>query len=167
MPDPLTIDQYDAPQIATIMARKGMDAAAIGGALGCAASSGPGRTRNGRIALIGTGPGTWLAIAASPGKAWATELARNLAGIASVSDQSAAYVLFRIGGPKARDFLQRGAFIDLEDSAFGLGASAVTVVGHIGVIFWLADDGSSFELAVPRSFVASFRHWLDAAAAGL
>lgn len=167
MSERLVITENERITVATIMMRKGVTSAAVGKALGCAAPTSAGRMTGRDLSLIGTGPGTWLAIADAPGGGWARQLAHKLEGLASVSDQSDAYAVFRIAGPDARAFLQRGVFIDLDPSVFEPGSTAVTAIGYIGVILWQANATPAFEVAVFRSFATSFRHWMDVTAAAL
>ncbi len=153
--------------IATIMGRKGIDPEAIGLAIGVVPPTGPMRIERDRMALVGTGPNTWLALTEAPEPGWSSKLADTLSGLASVSDQSGGYVLFRIAGEDARRILQRGAFIDLHPSVFRTGSVATTVIAHIGVIFWQLDDEPTFDVATFRSYAFSFRRWLDATAAAV
>ncbi len=165
MAEPFTITEHTNLALATIMARKGVDPAAIEAALA-------------DTQLIPTGPGTWLAVSYCDPPPYPGEgrgpvptpdldpgLRRDtLKDLASVSDQSGGYIVYRFSGPAARTLLQRGAFIDLHPSVFGPGSSAVTVIAHIGVILWQADDDTSFDVALFRSFAGSFRHWVEASA---
>jgi len=167
VPESLVVNQSDHVAFATVMARKGADPALIGKAFGCAPPTGPGRTSGGSWSLIGTGPGAWLAVGKAPGADWQEALERKLDGLASVSDQSGAYLVYRIAGENARDLLQRGAFIDLHPAHFGPGSAAVTMIGHIDAILWQSDEMTAFEVAILRSYEASFRHWLDAAGAAV
>lgn len=145
MAEPFTVTERTGLALATVMARKAADHAAITAAAGCP--------------MIPTGPGTWLA------QGDADALGERLAGLAWVSDQSGGYVVLRFTGPAARTLLQKGVAIDLDPSAFGAGSAAVTVIAHIGVILWRADD--AYDVAIFRSLAGSFRHWIDAAAKGL
>ncbi|MBV9509056.1 MAG: hypothetical protein JO303_02095 [Caulobacteraceae bacterium] len=150
--------------LAAVMARKDVDAARIGAALGLAAPEGPALVSDGAVALIGTGPGVWLAARDGGAADWADALTERLAGLASVSDQSAGYRLLRLRGPGAQALLQKGVFIDLDPSAFPVGAAAVTVIAHIGVILWKVDESPTFDLAVFRSLAGSLRDWILASA---
>lgn len=166
MAETVTVTEPQGFAAATVMARRGVGADAVGAALGLALTSGAAWSRGSDLALIGTGPGTWLALAATapPTSAWPEELGRRLAGLAAVSDQSGAYLIYGVSGPSARRLLERGVFLDLDPAAFGPGAAATTVIAHVGVILWReSDDEAAFHVAVPRSFGGSFRHWLDAA----
>jgi len=154
--------------LASIMARKGVEARQVGAALGIDAPTSPVRKVGaGGLSLIGTGSGTWLAYAEGVYPFWSNDLRQRVDGLASVSDQSSAYVILRLSGSRARTVLQRGAPIDLHPEAFGVGSAATTVVSHIGVIVWQLDDRPTYEVALFRSFSDSFRHWLDQAAAAL
>ena len=154
--------------LATIMARKGVDAGTIGAALGVDAPSRPALVRGqAGMALIGTGPGSWLAYADGVSPLWAETLRERLAGLASVSDQSDGYSILRLSGEGARTVLQRGGAMDFHRDAFSAGSAATTVIAHIGVIIWQVDDQPTYDVATFRSFSHSFRHWLDQTAAAL
>jgi heterotetrameric sarcosine oxidase gamma subunit len=153
--------------IATIMSRKGIAREAIGAAIGIQPPEGPSRVQGEQLALIGNGPGTWLALAEAPQPTWPSQLAEQLVGLASVSDQSGSYTIFRIGGNDARRLLQAGAFIDLHPDVFRPGSVVTTVIAHIGVILWQLDDAPTFDIATFRSYAHSFRRWLDVTAATL
>ncbi|EWY40848.1 hypothetical protein N825_33500 [Skermanella stibiiresistens SB22] len=114
------------------------------------------------ITLIGTGPGRWLAIAEGRD---GVDLEAALRRSGAVTDQSDAYVVIDLSGPDARRTLAKGVALDLHASVFPVGTSAVTVISHIGVTLWLADAAPTFRLAVPRSYAASFVHWLKSSAA--
>ncbi|MEI9963328.1 MAG: sarcosine oxidase subunit gamma family protein [Caulobacteraceae bacterium] len=92
-----------------------------------------------------------------------TALELELAGLAAVCDQGDAYAVFAVTGPAARRVLAKGVPVDIDPAVFGLDSSAATLVAHMGVNLWRADDG--FRIAVFRSYAESFRHWLEGAAA--
>jgi sarcosine oxidase subunit gamma len=152
--------------LATVMARMGVSAARIGNALGVTPA--PGAAWSGRdgSSLTGVGPGTWLLLEKSPSPCWIEELRDRLAGLASVSDQSSGYCLWRLSGVSARTLLQRGMVIDLHPDSFSAGSAAVTAIAHISVVVRQLDDLPTYEVAVFRSFATSFRHWLDQAQTG-
>jgi methylglutamate dehydrogenase subunit D len=164
VPEQLEIRERTGFGLATLMARKDVDHVRLGEALGVSAPNGCSFAGDNNLALIGTGPGVWMALSRKPHPEWIDDLSRRLSGIASVSDQSGGYVIFRISGPSARSLLQRGAFIDLDSSAFVTGSVATTVIAHIGVILWQVDSTPAFEVALFRSFAKSFRDWIDATA---
>lgn len=167
MPDALEMTWRDTVGLATIQSRKAASAAAMTAALGRAVPDRPVRLGDDAFALVGTGPGAWLAECARPEADWPRDIATRLDGLASVTDQSAAYAIVRLSGPGARGVLQAGAAIDLHPAAFAPGDSASTLIGHINLLFWQVDDGPTFDLLVYRSFASSFHQWLEAAAASL
>lgn len=157
--------------LAMVIARRGKDAdlAARASAWGMALPNGPTRQAQGSLAFIGVGPGRWLATldngAATKGAGpWAKALARDLAGLASVTDQSDGYAVMRIGGRDVRAMLAKGVAVDLHPRAFGASDVAVTQIAHMGAMLWQLDDRPIFEIAVFRSLAGSFRHWLAASA---
>lgn len=166
MAEGLQITECEGFRLATIMLRKSADPQAIGKALQLIVPTGPTCVAGNGLTLIGTGPGVWLAFAESSSPRWAEELAEKLPG-ASISDQSGGYVIFKLAGAKARKLLQRGAYIDLDPSAFGVGSVAATVIAHIGTTVWQIDDAPTFHVAVFRSFAWSFRDWIRTTSAQL
>jgi heterotetrameric sarcosine oxidase gamma subunit len=162
---PLLISERK-PGLATVMARAG-GSAALAASLDTELPAGPRRSEAHGVAMIGTGPGVWLAVKEDAEPDWATRLAERLGDAASVSDQSSGYAVLRMQGTAARELLSRGAFIDFEASHFTAGSAAVTVIAHIGVILWQLDDAPTYEVALFRSYAASFWHWIEAATAGM
>ena len=127
----------------------------------------PKRKANGALAYLGVGPGRWLVTCDSADNAntWATGLARDLASLASVTDQSDGYAVIEVGGARARATLAKGVTVDLHPRAFRAGDVAVTQIAHIGAILWQLDDRPAYEIAMFRSLAGSFWHWLSASAA--
>lgn len=157
--------------LAMVVARRSKEAelAARASAWGMILPSGPTRHAQGSLAFIGVGPGRWLATldngaATSGAVPWAKTLARDLAGLASVSDQSDGYAVLSIAGPSARAMLAKGVAVDLHPRAFGAGSVAVTQIAHMGVILWQTNERPTYEIALFRSLAGSFWHWLAASA---
>jgi heterotetrameric sarcosine oxidase gamma subunit len=150
--------------LATVMARKGLgDALArrVMDAFGLELPARPRRIPSGPIAFAWAGPGHWLASAGGmDGQAFEAQLRRELADLASVSDQSDGHIVIWVGGPAAREALAKGVMVDLHPRAFALGDAAVTSVAHVTVHFWQLAPTPTYEFAVPRSLAASFWHWL-------
>lgn len=167
MADPVVIEQRSGFALATVMARKGVASAAIGAALGVELRDGPCCSTGAGIVLLGTGPGSWLAYAEIAPADWGAGLRDRLGALASVSDQSGGYAIFRLSGAGARTVLQRGAAIDFHPAAFAADAVATTVIAHIGVVIRHVDDAPTYDVALFRSFAGSFRHWLDTTIEGL
>lgn len=156
----LAITPRDHLGIASVMARKGVDSEAIGTALNADMGGGPHAIFTGMRTVVGTGPGTWLVIEEAASPDYAEALTDALTGLASVSDQSSAYVVQRLSGSGARAVLQRGVALDLHPEVFRIGMAATTVIAHIGVILWQVDDAPTYDIATSRSYAGSFRHWL-------
>ncbi len=118
------------------------------------------------LSFIWAGPGRWLA--RRPGENGTTfeeTLRAELSAVASVINQTDGRCVFQIGGPRVREALAKGFPIDLDARVFGPGDTALTVVGHVNVHLWQIDRAPTYEIAVARSFAASFCEWLFAAAA--
>lgn len=129
----------------------------------------PRRTTAGGIAFAGTGRGAWLATREHGGNAFAAMLKEALGDLASVSDQSDAYAVLRLTGPRVRETLAKIVPIDVHARTFKVGTVAATVASHIGATLWRLDDGTDgspiVEVAVFRSLAGSFWHALSDSAA--
>jgi heterotetrameric sarcosine oxidase gamma subunit len=167
----VVIRELDGLGIAVVLARKGQAAALaarVRERFGFDLVAGPKRAGANDIHFLGTGPGTWLAIRAGGSNAFATSLRDAIGEHASVADQSDGLAVVQVSGARVRDALCKPFAVDLDARAFQPGDVAVTPAGHVGATLWRVDDieGSpAFEIAVHRSFAASFRdHLLEAAA---
>ena len=160
----ISVDELVGFGLANVLVRKGTGPDALGAALGFAVVWGPVASQGPGIALLGTGPGQWLAYTDQAAPDWAATLGETLSGVATVVDQSSAYTLLRIAGADAHRLLQMGLPVDLSVPAPG--AVVVSAIAHIGVIVHQVAP-ESFHLAVFRSFAASLRDWLDASIASL
>jgi methylglutamate dehydrogenase subunit D len=87
------------------------------------------------------------------------EAVKKLEGLASCSDQSHGRVIIRIEGPKVRNVLCKGTPVDLHESEFETGKSALTQMAHVGVHLTRVGK-DAFELSVFRGFSESFWEWL-------
>lgn len=123
----------------------------------------------GHLSFVWSAPGQWLALAdGDDGANFAQELARDLAGLASVTDQSDGRVVIRVSGVHARDALAKGCMIDLHPGVFKVGDTATTPIALVTTqITRVADDGglAVYDLSVMRSFAVNFWHWLEDSAA--
>ena len=88
-----------------------------------------------------------------------TELKQQLEGLASLTDQSHGRVVLRISGPKSRAVLAKGTAVDLHESKFPIGKSALTQMAHVSVHLTRSGD-NEFTLSVFRGFSESFWQWL-------
>ena len=166
MDDLLDIKERQGFGVATVMARKGVTSEQIGAMLNVPMPKGPTISGSPELSIIGTGPGVWLVYSAAANPTFANDLAKCLSGLASVSDQSGAYTVLTLSGGIARDVLQCGAFIDLHPDSFGPGRVATTVIAHMGAILWQTDL-NRFEIAFFRSFLTSFRAWIEQTVSGI
>lgn len=164
-----TVEARETLTMASFAAAKGKKdglSAAIHAAYGVDLPKGSARVEGQGIAFVWAGPDQWLAVAErKDGRDLEVELKAALSGIASVVDQSDGRVVVRISGARARDILAKGIPVDLDARAFKPGNVAITHASHIGVILWQIDDKPTYEVALFRSYVDSFAHWLlDSAA---
>lgn len=166
----ITVMARDGLALATVIGRKGKAddlAERVEALFGIALPAGPRRIAAGRIAFVGAGPGQWLAVADSSAdpNALAIRLARDLAGFASVAEQSDSRAVIRLSGPCVRLVLAKGLPIDLHPRAFGPGDAALSAIAQIGVHLWQLDEAPTYEIAAPLSMAGSFADWLIAAGA--
>jgi len=166
----VTLMSCDGLALATVIVRKGQAVPLterVRAVFGIDLPTGPRRISVGKIAFIGTGPGQWLAVEQASGdpQAFAASLKRDLAGLASVSDQSDARAVLRLSGPVARQVLAKGLPVDLHPRVFGPGDAALSQIALIGAHVWQIDETPTYEIAVFRSLAGSFADWLIASAA--
>jgi heterotetrameric sarcosine oxidase gamma subunit len=168
-PTPVVLTERRDLQLRIISARRGQAARVgevVGRLTGLVLPQGPARVTAHGLALIGTAPDQWLAVAEDQA---ATELlatlTKELAGIASIIDQSDGKAVIRISGARARDALAKGCSLDLHPSVFQPGDAATTQIALIDCQLWQLDDVPTYDLAVPSSFAESFWSWLTASAA--
>lgn len=169
-------------RITQIIARRGKAdtvAAALRDAVGIAPPRKPMRAASGDTAIVWSGPNQWLLIRPRDAKA-ATELARKLTGLASITDQSDARVHLHLTGPDVRNALAKLMMLDLHPTEFPVGTAAMTGIAHIPVHIWrLPDSGiksggqthgsdpisPAFVIAGPQSYATSLWHHVVVSAA--
>lgn len=157
-------------QMATVMAYRGQRtalSARLWEKYGLKLPEGPRRVANGTAAIMGLGPRTFL-FQREARSSLEPELAQVFGDTAAVTDQSDAYAVLRLAGPRVRDLLEKCVSIDLHDKVFTPGSVASTSCAHMGVIVWRLDDQTGlarFEMAVFRSFARSLWHSVAESAA--
>jgi sarcosine oxidase subunit gamma len=152
--------------IATVIGRherSGDLIAHFAGRYGIAPPAKPAVVRGKDCSLIWAGPEQWLAV--SDDRKLPGELAGALGSAAAVSDQSDARAVLRLSGRHVRDVLAKGCPIDLDRRVFGRGATAVTVISHIGVQLWCLPDDDALHVALFRGMAGSFWAWFSTSAA--
>ena len=107
----------------------------------------PRRVAAGSVAFLGVGPNRWLAVSEN-GAGFAYGLVDALDGFASVIAQTDGLVVLRISGSRVRDTFAKGLPIDLDPRAFAVGDVASSIIAHIGVTIWRADE-TAYDVAVP------------------
>jgi methylglutamate dehydrogenase subunit D len=154
--------ELDGRGIARLAARKGQGArmaALFRAEFGIEPPRGPRRASRDGLAIAGIGPDTWLATREGAGHSLAQSLQALLGPCASICDQSDAYVMLRLCGPRVRELLAKLVPLDVHARSFPVSAVARTVCGYVGVTLWrLADaaDGSAvFEIWAGRSLGVS------------
>jgi len=100
------------------------------------------------------GVGRWFVVSSGDPARLAGLLQEELAGLASILDQSDGQAAIGMTGASARAMLAKGTAIDLHPDSFKLGDAAATLLGHIPVHLTRtgADD---YEILAPRSYAAS------------
>ena len=165
----VVIEERAGLGLATVAARKGQADAlkrAVASAYGVELPDSSHIAGGPSVRFVGYGPGQWLAVSETlAGEALARDLAQNLRGLASISDQSGGRTVLLVRGPRARAVLAKGLPIDLHPLAFGPGSAATSTISLMGVQLWQTDDAPTYELAIFRSVSASFWRWLTASAA--
>jgi sarcosine oxidase subunit gamma len=153
-------------QIATVIARRDRAAfvAKARSAFGIDLTGGPRRISAEGLSFVGTGPRTWIALRDGGGPL-VEELQRTFGDHAAVSDQSDGLAVLRLSGDRVRATFEKGLGIDLHPRAFGPGDAAATTCAHLGVTLWQLDEAPTYEIAVFRSLVPDFCHWLAESAA--
>jgi len=119
----------------------------------------PRRVSRGDVAIAGVAPGTWLATRDDASNAFAESLGSLLGDCASVSDQSDAYVILRLTGPKVRETLAKLLPIDIHPRGFLVNDVAQTICGYVGVTLWRLENTAQgdpvFEIWTGRSLAVS------------
>ena len=111
------------------------------------------------LAVRPVSPGQWFIVRERPMphqemKSLCAALEPHATGV----DQSHGRVRIRIEGKMASRALAKGTALDLEPSAFAVGQSAVTLIGHIAAHITRVES-DAFEIIVLRGFAESL--WDD------
>jgi methylglutamate dehydrogenase subunit D len=167
----LAVDR-DGLGIAAVLARKGhlgALTARVRERFGIELPRGPQRVTAGDVAFAGVGPESWLVTSEIDTHRFAASLTEGLTAVAAVADQSSGYAVLRLSGPKLRDALAKMMPIDLHPRSFRVGDVVGTIASHVGATLWRLEDATEgspvFEVAIYRSFAASFWHGLAESAA--
>ena len=150
----LTVVEADVGPVTSVTPFEGASNAAFGRALGLPFPAPNQSTGDGDVRCVWSGRGEALLIGAAPSPA--------LAAHAAVVDQSDAWAFVRLSGRGGADVLARLVPVDMRLSAFPVGATARTLLGHMNAsITCTADD--TYLIAVFRSMAATLVHDLTTA----
>jgi sarcosine oxidase subunit gamma len=164
----LSVRELTQFSLATVIARKGMAAAAsqrTQAELGAPLPAQPRVTAGNEFAFVWSGPAQWLALGPPLSQPIEHVLGAVLGAQASIFDQSGSRKMLELHGPKVRDVLAKGMSIDLHPRAFKTGDAAVTTASHLGVHLWQVADAPVYRLLVVHTYFDSLWRWLAASAA--
>ncbi|WP_194238805.1 sarcosine oxidase subunit gamma [Streptomyces spongiae] len=118
-------------------------------------------TASGPHTVVWLGPDEWLVLSQADATAVTAELREALQGApGSVVDVSANRTTLELGGPSARQVLEKGCPLDLHPRAFGPGRAVSTTVGPVPVLLWKVDDAPTYRLLPRSSFSGYLARWL-------
>lgn len=165
--------ERDGLGVARIAARSGQAAKVselLRAQFGIEPPNGPRRASRGDVAIGGIAPGAWLATREGAGNAFAESLGSVLGDCASIADQSDAYAILRLTGPKVRETLATLIPIDMHPRDFKVNDVAQSVCGYMNVTLWRLEDtvqcDPAFEVWVGRSLAVSLHRAISHSAAG-
>jgi sarcosine oxidase subunit gamma len=130
-------------------AKPGLDAA-----LAVTLPQSPNFVRQNGFVYMWSGPNSWLVFGADMADLAAAK------PYAAITEQSDGRVVFEVAGAHAKLALAKTVPIDLHDDAFAIGATALTLAGHINVQIWRVAD-THYHLACFRSFAIALYDTLN------
>jgi sarcosine oxidase subunit gamma len=121
-------------------------------------------TRKGAYDVLWLGPDEWLVVSASDSSVVERLQAAASGGEgpgenAQVVDVSANRTVLELGGPRARDVLEKGCPLDLHPRAFADDSAYVTTLARVPVIVWKSDE-TMFRILPRASLAAYVAAWL-------
>jgi sarcosine oxidase subunit gamma len=135
-------------------------AAALGAEFGVALPAGAGFIQAGAITVSRLAPTRYFAVGPRA-EALSSRLAKALAGLAAVTDQSDLWAFFTISGTHVRESLARLVPIDLDPARFRIGDLALTRAGHLDVRLWRVGE-DRYDIAVARSYAEDLQYLMKA-----
>ena len=123
--------------------------------------------RNGALTALWLGPRSWLVVASEEPTIADLESRRDAINAArgALFDVTASRVAWTIAGPQAATVLAKGCPLDFHPRAFGEGACAQSVFGHVNALFYRRAASTVFTLMVARSLARDAWHFLCQSAA--
>jgi len=89
-------------------------------------------------------------------------LAAILGDDGAVTAIGGSIVRFRLAGTGWREMLMEGGVFDAASTSFGAGATAATIIDHVGVRLHVESDAACVAY-VPSSYAASLQHFWEEA----
>ncbi|MEI6641639.1 MAG: sarcosine oxidase subunit gamma family protein [Novosphingobium sp.] len=111
---------------------------------------------NAAITLMRFEPTVWLA------EGDISVLADTLGDDGALTAIGGGLVRFRLAGPGWRELLLEGGVFDTSAAVFPVGATAATVIDHVGVRLWVESEDACIAY-VPSSFAQSLHHFWEEA----
>jgi sarcosine oxidase subunit gamma len=150
----ITVEEIETGPITSITPFEGASRTALDRALGMPFPA----------PLCTSGDAVRRCVWASQGEAWLIGVApdASLGALAAVVDVSDAFAVVTLRGRGGADVLARLVPVDMRISAFGVGATARTQLGHMNASITRLDD-DTFMIAVFRSMAATLVHDLTRA----
>ncbi len=132
-------------------------------ALGVAFPDAVGRTTRQRAHhVLWLGPDEWLILSQDEADSLVARLqdaAAASGGNAQIVDLSANRTVLELGGPHARDVLEKGCPADLHPRSFADGTAVTTTLARVPVIVWKVDE-TLFRVLPRASFAQYVTLWL-------
>ena len=145
----LSVAEMDAGVVHSVTPFAGASGCALGRALGMPFPAPLQSTTDGDARLVWVGRGEALLIGRVPDP--------SLGAYAAVVDQSDAWAVVTLTGAGGADALARLVPVDMRLSAFGLGATVRSHVGHMNASITRLDD-ETIMIAVSRSMAGTLVH---------
>ena len=123
--------------------------------------------RSDTLTALWLGPASWLLVAGAASILTdfvASRDAMNQLG-GALFDVSASRIAWALSGSHATDVLAKGCPLDFHSRAFGVGACAQSVYGHINVLVEKRNETPTFTLMVAHSFARDVGRTLGIVAA--
>lgn len=119
-------------------------------------------SRHGGNTVYWLGPNEWLIHTPTGGEAaLAASLREAFDGVhTAVTDVSDYYVVFDIGGPRARDVLMRGTPFDVHESVFKTGQCAQTVFVKASILLHCTSDAPTYRVQVRWTYAQYLWNYL-------
>lgn len=115
------------------------------------------------LVLIGMSPDQFFAVFPCEGSAAARAVASVLGGATWVTEQSDAWAVLDVEGPRVRAALERVCPLDLHPDVFRPDMAQRTLMEHLSVILIRLGD-NRFRLMSPSSSALSFLHMVETSA---